>query len=321
MSSFSLTNAEQLWGFFSMLERRHIDITPYLNECLIPEQARHNADLKLTSKQNYDFLASVCRDQNLPELGWEVGRELGAGALGSLGLQTLEQVGSEALEELSHQIQFHASGAHFFVLRDGDQRRFCNIGSVPADSYGYAIGEFYGLAVMIDLVRRTQKAKMYQPTTIGVRSSDWGNVPAALESAEIKFEQRYLSIDIPKEIVKTRQGKARVRSHRAAQSIAEKLRLLLQPHLLGPAITLAEVSRITGMPRRSIQRHLAFEQTDFRSLLKEERMSLAAKQLKDSTIAIAEISERFGYAHPSHFVRAFKQVHRLTPRQYRTQND
>lgn len=317
MSSFSLTNAEQLWGFFEFLEQGQFEFSQYLKQCLIPEEARTEAGLKLTSKQNYDFIELVCRDLNYPTLGWDVGQKFGAEALGSLGFQALEQIGSDVLEELSHQVQFHATGAHFFLLKQSDQWRFCNIGSVPADSYGYAVAEFYGLAVMIDLVRRSLDHEGYVPVTIGVRSWDWGIVPDSLQGADIRFEQRYLSIDLPSHAIKPRRRKGRIELHREAQSLTDKLKLLLQPHLLGSAITLNEVSRITGMSVRSIQRHLAAEQTDFRSLLQQERMALAAAQLKDSSDPVTEIAERFGYAHASHFVRAFKQIYHLTPRQFR----
>ena len=319
MSSFSLTNAEQLWCFFNQLEERQVDIKPYLDECLIPEEALEIADLKLTSKQNYDFLELVARREGLPQIGWEVGRRFGAQAFGSLGIQALEQMGLDTFNELSYQVQFHASGAHFFLLKDNDKWRFCNIGSVAADSYGYAIGEFYGVAVMIDLVRRSLGVKNYLPKHISLRSANWQLLPKELAHANVRFEQRLLSIDLPPNRIRQKRRKLVRQTTREASSFSENIKALLSSHLTGPGVTLSQVSSMTGISSRSIQRHLAAEGNDFRSILGEARMLAAADVLKETRASVAEVAAQFGFKHASHFVRAFKRCHGITPRLYRSQ--
>jgi AraC-like DNA-binding protein len=71
------------------------------------------------------------------------------------------------------------------------------------------------------------------------------------------------------------------------------------------------------LPVRTFQRQLADQGTSFSELLKNERLTLAATLLTQSTQAPAEIGYCCGFSDQSHFSREFKRHTAMTPNQYR----
>jgi AraC family transcriptional regulator, activator of mtrCDE len=82
--------------------------------------------------------------------------------------------------------------------------------------------------------------------------------------------------------------------------------------------SLPELASLCNMSRATFVRH--FHQAMGRSasnLLLEIRMSLASKQLRQSSLSTGEIAETVGYLSEAAFQRAFKQYMRMTPAQWR----
>jgi len=84
------------------------------------------------------------------------------------------------------------------------------------------------------------------------------------------------------------------------------------------AWTLPDLARLCNMSRATMARY--FQERLGRSahdLLTDIRMTLAANELKKSSIAIGAVAERVGYQSEAAFQRAFKQHMGLTPARWR----
>jgi AraC-like DNA-binding protein len=68
-----------------------------------------------------------------------------------------------------------------------------------------------------------------------------------------------------------------------------------------------EIAKQVLVSSRTLQRRLAEENTNLRTLVLEVRRELAAKYISDRTMPLAEISYMLGFSDTSSFSRAFKQ--------------
>lgn len=79
----------------------------------------------------------------------------------------------------------------------------------------------------------------------------------------------------------------------------------------------AGVAADLGVPRRTLQRHLAREGQSFRGLLEEARLELAQRLMRHSELPLADISAALGYAEPAVLSRFFKRRTGQTPTEWR----
>ena len=80
--------------------------------------------------------------------------------------------------------------------------------------------------------------------------------------------------------------------------------------------TIAEVAHRVATSRRQLQR--VFREiggTSFREHVVAVRLERARELLADG-VAVGEVARRTGYTHTSHFTRAFRRHHGLTPSAY-----
>lgn len=78
-----------------------------------------------------------------------------------------------------------------------------------------------------------------------------------------------------------------------------------------------EVCRTLGTSESSLRRHLAHEQTGFRDILRDLRLSAALAQLLGSGHAVSRIATECGYQSMSRFSAAFKERFGLAPKDIR----
>lgn len=86
-------------------------------------------------------------------------------------------------------------------------------------------------------------------------------------------------------------------------------------HMLLPMgrASLANVARAMGRNIRTLQRELAAQGLEFRSLLASVRDDLATGYLRDPAHSIEAIAERLGYASSTAFIRAYRLRQGVTP--------
>jgi AraC-like DNA-binding protein len=78
-----------------------------------------------------------------------------------------------------------------------------------------------------------------------------------------------------------------------------------------------QVARTLGVDRRTLQRHLAAEDTSFSEILHATRAGLAEHHLSNNRFSMTEVSEVLGFAAPSAFSRWFNQRFGVSPTEWR----
>ncbi|MGM0631798.1 MAG: helix-turn-helix transcriptional regulator [Pseudomonadota bacterium] len=113
----------------------------------------------------------------------------------------------------------------------------------------------------------------------------------------------------------------------SSKALARKIRLALEEDALyaNPQLTIGELARVLSMPeyilRRFINKQLGYR--NFNQFLNQCRIDHAARRLRDAgqrRVPISTIAMEVGYNSLSTFNKSFKQLHELTPSEYRTQN-
>lgn len=81
--------------------------------------------------------------------------------------------------------------------------------------------------------------------------------------------------------------------------------------------SLRHVAQAMSLNPRTLQRRLRAEGTVFESILDDARMVLAQELLRDPMLTVDAVAARLGYAHPSAFIRFFRQQTGLSPGAFR----
>ena len=104
----------------------------------------------------------------------------------------------------------------------------------------------------------------------------------------------------------------------AAASIADRVRAVLLELLPTGATSVDAVARKLNVSRRTLQRRLSDEGSNFQAMLNQTRKELARHYLKNSSMSAAEISFLLGFEDPNSFFRAFHDWTGDTPERVRT---
>jgi len=85
----------------------------------------------------------------------------------------------------------------------------------------------------------------------------------------------------------------------------------------GYEYSLQELCQLSGLNEHKLKSafKLVYGKTTF-SYLRESRMELAARLLRDDRLSVIQVANEVGYTNASHFARAFKERHQLLPKAY-----
>lgn len=99
---------------------------------------------------------------------------------------------------------------------------------------------------------------------------------------------------------------------------ASKVYDLINDNIDDPDFGVEQLAGLMGMSRIHLNRKLKAESIASPSaLLKEARMKLASRLIRENTLSMAEISSKCGFATPSYFSTAFKDFYGVTPSEYK----
>lgn len=103
--------------------------------------------------------------------------------------------------------------------------------------------------------------------------------------------------------------------------LRERVEEILSPKLHSQLPTLDEVASQLGLPGWTLRRRLKTEDnTRFQDIIDEIRRELAVTYIRDTEIALGEVSFLLGFSSPAAFQRAFKRWTGVAPGQYRRQS-
>ncbi|WP_444958658.1 AraC family transcriptional regulator [Microbulbifer sp. ZKSA002] len=99
--------------------------------------------------------------------------------------------------------------------------------------------------------------------------------------------------------------------------ISRQVQVLILQTLGAQQHSLEQISRLLGMPMRTLQRRLNEAGTSFKQLVQGARMKTARWHLRASSIDVGLLSASLGYTDISAFSKAFRAIHGSSPLQWR----
>ena len=115
------------------------------------------------------------------------------------------------------------------------------------------------------------------------------------------------------------QCAALLRQLNNAEGVVARVRRLLAASP-GTALSIVQVAESLRLSERTLRRKLASEGTNYKSVILDFRMELAASFLRGNEMSIQEIAFTVGYSDPSNFHRAFCHRFNATPAAFRQEN-
>lgn len=106
---------------------------------------------------------------------------------------------------------------------------------------------------------------------------------------------------------------------RPPESVAERVKNVLLEMLPSGQASVDDVASRLFLSRRTLQRRLSAEETNFKNVLTGVRQELAHHYIKESQLPYSQISFLLGYEDPNSFFRAFHDWTGTTPSSIRTQ--
>ncbi len=119
-------------------------------------------------------------------------------------------------------------------------------------------------------------------------------------------------------VARSRMQRA-VTQYHARENLLDQVRLEIQNRLQQGVPQLEPIADQLGVKPWTLRRQLRAENTDFSSLLEDERRRLACDWLLHSERSVNQIALDLGYSEQSAFNRAFKRWFGVTPVHYRDQ--
>ena len=94
------------------------------------------------------------------------------------------------------------------------------------------------------------------------------------------------------------------------------LRCSIRPYLSDGHVSIALAAEMAGTSVRSLQRALTRLRLSYSDILEQTRFEAAATLLRNRDVKVIDVAMAVGYDDPSHFARAFRRVHGLSPREF-----
>ena len=158
-------------------------------------------------------------------------------------------------------------------------------------------------------IRRAYEQAFHAPVFFGqnvnrlvLRDADLDRTGTSSDRAMMPFMERHLH-DLARE-------------SREPESFARQVNYLIARRLGSGPLSLPSVAQELGLSARSFQRRLAEERTSFRSLVRDQRRTLAESLIMDRSATVTAVAHTVGYAETAVLSRAFKVWTGASPRAF-----
>jgi AraC-like DNA-binding protein len=270
-------------------------------------------------------LFSEAAKQVDPDIGWRVALFRGERCLNSALLNKLNDAPTLylALKRLVKLIKSESSHLKLGLVEQKYSVLFYSYHPFMESKPGYNVAQAYQLGVWCDVIRHLVDAA-WNPRIIGLQA------PTASRVLEEKFTETRINVNQPYGYISIPRSwlHRKLSGPHAADpaqefqtlqglSFAEKLALLVEPHLDKGYPDLSLAASILGCSERTVARALASCGTSYQAMIDELRFNKAKELLTDLDRPIAEVASRVGFSEQANFTRMFRRIGGLTPLQFR----
>lgn len=276
------------------------------------------------------LLAVASRVARCPHFGLLVGERSNASSLGLVGfiLKNCPTVG-KSIEALIRHIHHHDRAA---------VTSMATVGDLAIMSYAIQLPEVESLSQIYDgaiaaafRVLRDLCGPRWQATEVLLARRKPADIapyerffraPVRFnaEVSSISFPARWLDHENPAAdgaLLKLLEQRARELDERERATFAQHVKRAMRPLVLGHRCSATSTAQLFQIQKRTLNRRLCEEGTDFRTLLDEVRYDISRQLLANTEISLAEIAAALDYSEPSAFTRAFRRWSGMAPRSWR----
>ncbi len=296
----------------------------------LPADCMRRPDLLIPIATFTELLNLCAEELGCSDFGLRLANMQGVRILGALGKRVLDSADLRtALVVAQHYMALHNQAEHWRIRVEEDllvAQRFDHFGDAPAAAQYRELALGAGYRLIQDLA-----GEDIRPRQVLFRQGPLSRMQCYRDffSIEPQFDQPrdclVFDADIMQRPLRTPgAGLNRYFDEFTRQlleehsgSLAGQVRALILQTLGAQRHSLAQISRLIGVPARTLQRHLRSEGTSFKQLLQDVRMEAARWHLRASSIDIKLLSAALGYTDISAFSKAFRAVHGLSPLQWR----
>jgi len=333
-SLLPLSRATTLIPFLRFLDERHAPVDQTLEQEYLPPSIREKPECYVATRLNWHFVDRMARQENIEDLGLQVGHRAGVSIFGKRLHTRLERAPTlaDALHEYCEHVKLESTGMRCWVTIDDEEARLCLRETFGPATSGYGQHEWLGLMSMVT-VAQLFSGPTWEPRSISLRQA--GPLPKLAHelfpNTVLLAAQPHAFVSFPVDMLYLPRC-AETRSPRFAVPSASELERFeeapehgllgaltqsLEPYLSDGCPDVALGAKIADMSVRTLKRHLHDHDVTYSDVVDEARFRVASRLLRGTEKSIAETSRDVGYSHPWHFTRGFRRLTGMSPLEFR----
>lgn len=157
------------------------------------------------------------------------------------------------------------------------------------------------------------------PTVLPDKFSEFSSLKGDEMGFRIEFPSEWLVFSVEENGPLTSEAK-RHHAEQTSQFLSD-FRALIARQIGSGALSSDDVAARISMSRSKLARRLAKEDTSISKEIRRARFAFARERLQSTDQSVDEIAAALGYANPSNFTRAFRDVVGVSPRAFRSKVD
>jgi len=295
----------------------------YFNMVNLPSHDQENPESLLPMKPFWHILNLVATDAGIPDFGAQVAQLTPWHKVESLIplirnctdlenlLKTICKIAPSQYNEIKFELDYDESELWFSRVKNTFMKNDVQM-------------ELYRMTSMIQLVQLAAGSGWFpEQIDLLMPENKIVNKSNLISKSHIIFSQARSGFPIPNillklpvnlEIPETVQTWSRYDINADFVNVVQHL---IEIYISNKDCRIDEISRVTDIPIRTLQRRLKGHNTCFSDLLNQAKFNLAKDKLENSSSTIMEISYQLGYSDSTHFAHAFSRWAGMSPSAFR----
>ncbi|MEX3071269.1 AraC family transcriptional regulator [Vibrio alginolyticus] len=331
-----LIRATNLRGYDNLVQSLGGIPQALLSKYHIPSTDKRDEDSFLNFRNMIALLEDTATALDCPDFGLRLAEYQGMGILGPISViaRSSATVG-EALENISNYLHLHCSAltTKHIIQTKGTERTVRLEYNVQGNGIDYSVQCFeLGLANAMQVIKLLC-GNEFKPISAHFMHAKLGEEAAYQNvfGCPVKFNQDWCGFVLPESAFSTPLSSEDEQTCKLARhyldsqpspfsdSVSDEVRKLIRGLLPTGQCSSEAIASHLSMHKRTLQRKLAQENTNYEQILVDERQVIARKYLQDPNLKLSQISGLLGYSEQATFNRACRSWFGVTPRTFRIQ--
>jgi AraC-like DNA-binding protein len=295
----------------------------------LPVYALEDMNNYVPSQRFYAFLVNMACSQRIEDLGFRVGRSIGANCIDPHLAELLHRSPTlyKGLLKTAALSNKTVSNSQMWLLqlKNDTHTYFCHSPSCDANNPAIEQIGWFGMTILIQIIRMFA-GPHWQPTKIGLVTNQAPDryIHEQLGDTQVRLSQPYCYISIENELLSLpplihHSNKPSTPGYEScSKDFVHSLEQVLPAYIQEDELDLEFAAGLCNMSIRTLQRKLGEMGTRFSEVLDHSRFHVANRMLlQDPGMKVTDIAHRLTYSDLSHFSRSFHRVAGVSPCEYR----